>query len=122
MKKSIFPILFIALSMLFSVTVSAADNAAVVGKWSIERNFQGQSVTLVLTITETADGLAGTWASPRNTSDISGVSFDGETLTFSRQGRQGGTNTTSFKLEGETLVGMMGGPNGQVEVTAKKST
>jgi hypothetical protein len=122
MKKPIFSILTIMLTMFFGSTLSAADNKLVVGQWDIVRSIQGQTVNIVLTITETADGLAGTWQGGQNTSALSDITFDGETLTFNRPGRQGGITSTTFKLAGDTLTGTLGGPDGPTEVTAKRKS
>ena len=48
--------------LLNSSAVSAADNSAVLGKWTLELSVQGQVVLVNLTIAEDGDGLGGTWA------------------------------------------------------------
>lgn len=110
------------LSVLLNGNVFAADNSAVVGKWDIELNFQGQGVMINLTITENGDELGGTWASPRGSTPLSDVSFVGDTLSFSREGFQGGVTQMSLKLEGNTLTGSITTPGGDLPIVAKKST
>ena len=120
MKRAITS-LVLAFTFFVCGNVLAADNAAVVGKWDMELNFQGQAVTITLTINETAAGLGGTWGSPQGTTDLSEVSFDGETLKFTRIGRTGESVQTSMKLENGMLNGSLTTPGGDMPLTAKKS-
>ena len=107
--------------LLNSSAVFAADNSAIVGKWDIDLNFQGQSVTISITITENGDELGGTWVGPQNTLPLSDVSFVGDTLSFSRE-TQRGASQISLKLEGNTLTGSLTTPQGDLPIVAKKST
>ncbi len=118
--KNIFKLTVLSL-LLNSSSAFAADNSAVVGKWDIELNFQGQGVTISITITENGDELGGTWVGPQNTLPLSDVSFVGDTLSFSRQ-TQRGVSQLSLKLEGNTLSGNLSTPQGDLPIVAKKST
>lgn len=118
--KNIFKLAVLSL-LLNSSGAFAADNSAVVGQWDIELSFQGQGVTINLTITENGDELGGTWKGPQNTLPLSDVSFVGDTLSFSRQ-TQRGVSQLSLKLEGNTLTGSLTTPQGDLPIVAKKST
>jgi hypothetical protein len=112
--------LVLAFALLGGNTALAADNAAVIGKWTIALSFQGQSVDIALTIAQGANGLEGTWAGPQGSTPISDVSFDGENLKFTRTGQQGQV-TMTFKVAGDTLSGNLTTPNGDLPITGKKS-
>ena len=113
MQIAVFP-------LIFSANTFAADNAAVLGAWKMDLNFQRGGVPVVLTITETDNVLGGTWGSPQGSTPLSDVTFDGETLSFTRQGRQG-TARMSLKLKGMTLTGSLTTPRGDLPIVAKKS-
>ena len=113
MQMAVFP-------LIFSANTFAADNAAVLGAWKMDLNFQGRGVPVVLTITETDNVLGGTWGNPQGSTPLSDVTFDGETLSLTRQGRQG-TARMSLKLKGMTLTGSLTTPNGDLPIVAKKS-
>jgi hypothetical protein len=51
----------------------------------------------------------------------SDVTFDGETLSFTRQGRQGAATQMSLKLKSATLTGSLTTPGGDLPIVAKKS-
>lgn len=111
----------VTLGLIFSNIALAADNSPVLGKWNIDISFQGQSVTIGLTINQDANGLSGSWDSPQGSTPLSAVSFDGSILQFTREGRQGEV-TQSFKLEGDTITGTMNTPGGELPVTGKKAS
>ena len=113
MQMALFP-------LIFSANTFAADNAAVLGAWKMDLNFQGRGVPVVLTITETDNVLVGTLRRPPGSTPLSDVSFDGETLSFTRQGRQG-TARMSLILKGMTLTGSLTTPRGDLPIVAKKS-
>ena len=113
MQMALFP-------LIFSANTFAADNAAVLGAWKMDLNFQGWGVPVVLTITETDDVLGGTWGRPQRSTPLSNVTFDGETLSFTRQARQGAARM-SLKINGMTLTGSLTTPRGDLPIVAKKS-
>lgn len=98
----------------------AADNGAVIGKWDLTLNIQGQSIPIAITIGEGANGLEGTWTGPQGSTPVSDVKFDGETLSFTRSGPQGQMNM-AFKVAGDTITGSLNTPGGELPVTGKKS-
>ncbi len=110
----------LAVAMLGANASFAADNAAVIGKWDIALNMQGQAVAIALTVAQGASALEGTWAGPMGSTPISDVSFDGETLTFTRTGQQG-PMTMSFKVAGDTITGTLTTPGGDMPITGKKA-
>ena len=59
MQMALFP-------LIFSANTFAADNAAVLGAWKMDLNFQGRGVPVVLTITETDNVLGGPGAAHRD--------------------------------------------------------
>ena len=107
--------------LLNSSAVLAADNSAVLGKWTLELSVQGQQVLVNLTIAEDGDGLGGTWAGPAATNTLSDVNFDGDSLSFSMQTQQGSLNV-SFDLEDNTLNGSLSTPMGNLPIVGRKSS
>lgn len=107
---------------LLSGTGFAADNSAVLGKWDLEFDVQGQTIAIALTVAEGQNGLEGTWAGPQGSTPVSNVSFDGELLKFSRTGPQGQALDMSFTVTGDTLSGVLNSPAGELPVTGKKSS
>ncbi len=118
--RQILSSLVLVVAMLGANASFAADNAAVIGKWDIALNMQGQAVVIALTIAQGASALEGTWAGPMGSTPISDVSFDGETLTFTRTGQQG-PMTMSFKVAGDTITGTLTTPGGDMPITGKKA-
>ena len=51
---------------------------------------------------------------------LSDVTFDGETLSFTRQGRQGAAAQMSLKLKGATLTGSLTTPGGDLPTVSKE--
>ena len=105
--------------LLISGGVFAADNSTVVGQWSLELSVQGQTVPISLTISEDGDRLGGTWVGPAGSNTLSGVNFDGNTLSFSMQTQQG-SMSVSFELKDNTLDGGLASPMGDLPVVGKK--
>ena len=103
---------------------AAADNSAVVGKWSMELNIQGQTRQIDLEFMEKDGELAGTVTGPQGgTNDLSDVSWDGETLAFKRDiNRQGQEFSISYsaKVEDDEMNGTMTTPRGERPFTAKR--
>jgi len=99
----------------------AADNSAILGQWSLELTVQGNKIPVSLTIAENGDGLGGTWVGPAGSNTLSGVNFDGNTLSFSMQTQQG-SMSVSFELKDNTLDGGLASPMGNLPVVGKKSS
>tara|TARA_A200000159_G_scaffold22728_1_gene19625 strand:- start:269 stop:634 length:366 start_codon:yes stop_codon:yes gene_type:complete len=118
--KSIFKLSLISL-LLSSSGIFAADNSAVLGQWALDMSVQGNAVSVDLAITEDGNGLAGTWTGPAGTNTLSGVSFDGDSLSFSMQTQQG-TMNVSFELDDNTLDGSLSTPMGDLPIVGKKSS
>lgn len=112
--------LVIAIAMFSANASFAADNAAVIGKWGIALELQGQAVTIGLTVAQGANGLEGTWTGPQRSTPLSDVKYEGDTLTFTRTGQQGPV-AMSFKVAGDTMTGTLATPGGDMPVTAKKT-
>ena len=118
--KNIFTLALFSL-LLISSAVFAADNSAVLGKWTLDMSVQGQPVLVNLTIAEDGDGLGGTWAGPVATNTLSEVNFDGDSLSFSMQTQQGSLNVT-FDLEDNMLNGSLSTPMGNLPIVGRKSS
>ncbi len=99
----------------------AADDSAILGQWSLELTAQGNKIPVSLTIAENDDELGGTWVGPAGSNSLSGVSFDGESLSFSMQTQQGSMNV-SFELKDNTLDGSLATPMGNLPVVGKKTS
>jgi hypothetical protein len=118
-------ILALALSLTPAAVAAAAENAAVVGKWSLSMDFQGQPVEITLEITQAEDGaLGGTWTSPRGTDSLANVKWDGQELTFTRTlERQGQTFDVqhSATIEGDSMTGKMVLPQREIPFSGKRA-
>ncbi|MDP6651325.1 MAG: hypothetical protein QGF90_04320 [Gammaproteobacteria bacterium] len=112
------PVISILAALGFTVlagTAIAADNAAIVGAWNMEIDFQGQGFAIDLTITETEEGLAGTIGAPEfGVVPLENVSFDGENLKFETDDQQGGTAIIALKLNGNELDGSISASMGNI--------
>ena len=118
------PIISILAALGFTVlagTAIAADNAAIVGAWNMEIDFQGQSFAIDLTITESEEGLAGSLGAPEfGNIPLENVSFDGENLKFETDDQQGGTATAELKLNDNKLDGNISGSMGNIPAYASR--
>ena len=116
------PIISILAALGFTVlagTAIAADNAAIVGAWNMEIDFQGQGFAMDLTITESEEGLAGSLGAPEfGNIPLENVSFDGENLKFETDDQQGGTATAELKLNDNKLDGNISGSMGNIPAYA----
>jgi len=121
MQQRLLTPLALVISILLSSQVFSADNSLIVGNWDLRLNLQGQAVNIVISINDTDEGLTGSWKGPQATTELTDVSFDGETLSFSRVGRQGRDVNLSLKLEGDTLTGSFRTRAGELPITAKRS-
>ena len=113
-----------ALTLLCAGAAIAADNSAVVGKWTIPLDFQGNSFEVTLEITEGDDGLSGTWTTPRGSDTIADAAWDGETLTFQRNLERQGQSISidcSATVAGNTMSGKMTTPRGDREFTGTRA-
>jgi len=109
-------------ALLLGNSALAADNSAILGKWELKFNIQGRDVSPTLAISVEADVLSGTWTGNRGSADLTDVSFDGETLSFAREGRQGRIVKMVLKLVDGALVGKFETPMGEIPVTGKKAS
>lgn len=108
-------------ALLLGVASFAADNSPILGAWSMELDVQGQVFTLELNVTESTDGLAGTFgAAEFGVSPVSNLAFDGETLKFDADDTQGGTINVALKLADNQLSGNLSSPMGELPVIATK--
>ena len=102
----------------------AADNAPVLGKWASTTETPQGTFEVVYEFTEVDGELKGTWTNPRRNGDLTNVSWDGETLKFSREANMGGqTFNLSFEaaVDGDTMTGKMIAPRREREFTANRS-
>ena len=103
----------------------AADNAPVLGKWASTTETPQGTFEVVYEFTEADGELKGTWTNPRRNGDLTNVSWDGETLKFSREASMGGqTFNLSFEaaVDGDSMTGKMIGPRREREFTATRSS
>lgn len=115
--------LFFAAIALFALggVAQAADNAAVVGSWNMQLDFQGQPFALDLIISESANGLAGTLGAPEfGVNPVTNVAFDGDMLKFDADDQQGGKVTISLKLADSKLTGVIASPMGDIPAVATR--
>ena len=121
MLKSVISILAALGFTVLAGTAIAADNAAIVGAWNMEIDFQGQSFAIDLTITESEEGLAGSLGAPEfGNIPLENVSFDGENLKFETDDQQGGTATAELKLNDNKLDGNISGSMGNIPAYASR--
>ncbi len=121
MLKSVISILAALGFTVLAGTAIAADNAAIVGAWNMEIDFQGQSFAIDLTITESEEGLAGTIGAPEfGMAPLETVSFDGENLKFETDDQQGGTAIVALKLEDNKLDGNISSSMGEIFAYASR--
>ena len=116
----------IAASILLALAPAAlaADNAPVLGKWASMAETPQGTFEVVYEFTEVEGELKGAWSNPRNSGDLTNVSWDGETLKFGREvGRGGQTFNLNFEatVDGDTMTGKMITPRGEREFTANRS-
>ena len=116
-------------SMLFLITLAicasavAADNSAVLGKWSATLEFQGQSRDISFTFAEADGKLGGITSTPRGDDELSDVAWDGTLLTFSRNiERQGQSFSLSYSatVDGDKMNVTMTTPRGERQFTATR--
>jgi hypothetical protein len=113
---------------LVASAVYAADNSKVVGTWALELMFEGQKQAITLEIKTKEDGsLTGTWVGPHRTNELVDFTWDGTTLTFTRNVNREGTPVAlkhKATVEGDAMKGTITAPEGEVPFTAarKKAT
>jgi hypothetical protein len=104
----------------------AADNAAVLGKWTVSMTMQDQPVEVALEIKEAeGGGLTGTWTSPRGADTLTDVKWDGQELTFSRTVNRQGQKFQiqhSAKITGDSLEGKMILPQREIPFSGKRAS
>ena len=116
-KQLIISLQKLMFATLFVVAGLAAPGLAdddITGEWELTLDFGGQDLFATLAISQDDDGVyAGSWG----TTELSDVSFDGETLTFDRPASFGGNEfvlSFSAALEDGQLEGQVG--NEQMEL------
>jgi hypothetical protein len=96
---------------------------AVVGAWSYEVETPQGSQSGTLTIEGDASGLSRTISGgDGETTDLSGVSFDGTTLSFSFDSGQAGRLTVNVEIDGSTFEGSVTGAFGSIPITGEKES
>lgn len=117
MQKRIAAVLVLNLAVLMFVacaTFGAADKpkadfAKVVGTWNLQLMFEGQMQSITLEIKTKDDGtLTGTWIGPHRTNELVDFTWDGTTLTFTRNvQREGKPVALKHKatVDGDTMKG-----------------
>jgi hypothetical protein len=90
-------------------TKTKPDTAKVVGTWALELMFEGQMQKITLEIKTKDDGsLTGTWIGPHRTNELVDFTWDGTTLTFTRNvEREGKPVALKHKatVSGDTMKG-----------------
>lgn len=125
MQKRIATILVIhVLALCFAGALLAADNSKVVGTWALELMYQGEKQSITLEIKTKDDGtLTGTWIGPHRTNELVDFTWDGATLTFTRNvNRQGTPVALKHKatVEGDSMKGLITAPDGDTPFTATR--
>jgi len=121
--KFSFGSMFFLLAIAICASAVAADNSAVLGKWSASLEVQGQTRDISFTFAETAGDLGGIRRPPRGDRDLSDVAWDGTTLTFKRNlERQGQTFSLTYSatVDGDKMDITMTTPRGEREFTATR--
>ena len=107
----------------FEALRAAAANVSFVGKWDVEFEVQGNSITAVLAITESDEGLKGTWTSQRGETVLSNLKSEGGALSFTRkldmQGQEMTLENKATIVDGK-LTGTIVSPMGEIPFTGKK--
>jgi hypothetical protein len=113
----------IAVGLLMAPLAWAADNAVVVGKWTLTSEMRGQQVESTLEITETDGTLAGSYTSQRGTDQLADVQWDGTKLTFKRNLDLGGNAITleySATVTADAMEGTVTSPRGDSPFSGKR--
>ena len=110
---------FLAVLVAFSgcVTGLQADPSAVVGQWKLTVETPNGTTNPILTINAADAGYAGTYVSPRGSFELKDIKVDGNAFSFPL------TITIpigkldlqySGKVEGDTISGSIGNPQGTI--------
>ena len=121
--KCSFGSMFFLLAIAICASAGAADNSAVLGKWSASLEVQGQTRDISFTFAETDGKLGGITSTPRGDQDLSDVAWDGTTLTFVRSiERQGQSFSLNYSatVDGDKMNVTMTTPRGEREFTATR--
>ena len=110
--KNIFTLALFSL-LLNSSAVFAADNSAVLGKWTLDMSVQGQQVLVNLTIAEDGDGLGGTKRVQLLLIHCLKLTLTETFAIIFMQTQQGSLNVT-FDLEDNMLNGSLSTPMGNL--------
>jgi len=85
------------------------DPGKVAGTWALELMYEGQKQAITLEIKTKDDGtLTGTWIGPHRTNELVDFTWDGKTLTFTRNvNREGKPVALKHKatVEGDSMKG-----------------
>ena len=110
MQKLLRPIAFAALT-----TVGVAAHAELAGTWALTSEGRQGANRSVLTVEQTEDGYTGSIAGRRGTRDVSALTVDGDSFSFTLMMRapMGLTERTySGTVSGDTLSGSISTPAG----------
>jgi hypothetical protein len=102
-------VLAVAAPLAASGDATKGDPAKVVGSWGLELMYEGQLQHITLEIKTKDDGsLTGRWIGPHRTNELVDWTWDGKTLTFTRNvEREGKPVALKHKatVEGDTMKG-----------------
>ncbi len=106
----------LAMACCVIVPTALAGDSEFAGDWEVKQEFRGQERVSRVSITESADGLSGSWISQRGTTELSDVKSEDGTLTFvrkmERQGQAFEISCEASIVDGN-LVGKMVTPRGE---------
>lgn len=101
----------------------SGDVSKVIGTWSYTIETPRGDRSGTLTIEGDQSGLEGTLVNSRSDEqEISAVSFDGTTLSFTIQPSQGPTLSISVTVEGDTFEGTVSTPGPSVPITGERTS
>jgi len=97
---------------------------AVVGTWAYEVETPQGTQTGTIVIEGDESGLEGTISGGNEdeTTELTGISFDGTTLSFTFDSGQAGSIDTSVEVEGTTFEGSASGSFGSLPITGEKES
>lgn len=128
-KLNVIALAVAALALTASVQAipPAQELADFLGAWNVEAQMQGNTVTMVVTFAQGADGaLSGTWESPRGSTDLQDLEYADGKLTFTRTmgqgggGGGGGTMANEATLQDGKLHLKISTPNGDRELVGTR--
>lgn len=110
---------FLALLVVFSgiVTTLQAEPARVVGQWKLTVETPNGTTNPILTINAADAGYSGTYVGPRGSFELKEITVDGNTFSFPLTITIPiGTMNLQYtgKVEGDTISGSIGNPQGTI--------